>query len=476
MVLIVYIICAIIISNNIIGDLGILHKAIKNLSISDDSSERVDLNNNDELGAIAKDLNIYLQSIDDGINKDKLFIKDTQNVMDRVAKGWFSQHIETDSPNKALIQLKSTVNTALDNLKERFFVMNEILKQYSKQNYIQELKIENVEDGGVFKTLVYDINNLRDSITTMLTDNKQNGLTLDNSSEILLKNVNTLNINSNKAATALEETAAALEQITSNIANNTNKVVQMTKFTEHLKNSASQGQELARKTTDAMTDIDTQVKSINEAILVIDQIAFQTNILSLNAAVEAATAGEAGKGFAVVAQEVRNLASRSAQAANEIKAIVENATKKAHDGKNIADGMIEGYEELNEDITKTIDLISDIEGASKEQQTGIEQINDAVISLDQQTQQIASIASETYDIAVQTDHIAKVIIKDVEKKEFVGKENVKAKKASHITPPPVVKSSVKQNTITQPAVSTKITNTSVKPIVANNSDDEWESF
>ncbi|MFW2608565.1 methyl-accepting chemotaxis protein, partial [Aliarcobacter butzleri] len=90
------------------------------------------------------------------------------------------------------------------------------------------------------------------------------------------------------------------------------------------------------------------VNLINEAIGVIDNIAFQTNILSLNAAVEAATAGEAGKGFAVVAGEVRNLASRSAEAAKEIKAIVENATSKANQGKSIATNMIEGYKELNQ--------------------------------------------------------------------------------------------------------------------------------
>ncbi|MDF6903130.1 methyl-accepting chemotaxis protein, partial [Escherichia coli] len=98
---------------------------------------------------------------------------------------------------------------------------------------------------------------------------------------------------------------------------------------EQLQLSSKDGELLASKTNKAMDDIDKQVNSINEAISVIDQIAFQTNILSLNAAVEAATAGEAGKGFAVVAQEVRNLASRSAEAAREIKAIVENATNKA---------------------------------------------------------------------------------------------------------------------------------------------------
>ncbi len=164
-----------------------------------------------------------------------------------------------------------------------------------------------------------------------------------------------------------------------------------------------------------MDEINVQVNLITDAISIIDQIAFQTNILSLNAAVEAATAGEAGKGFAVVAQEVRNLAARSAEAAKEIKTIVENATKKANDGKDIANHMIDGYKELNQNITNTINLISDIEMSSKEQLSGIEQINDAITQLDQQTQQNASIASQTHDVAVLTDEIAKKMMLKLKK-------------------------------------------------------------
>ena len=132
--------------------------------------------------------------------------------------------------------------------------------------------------------------------------------------------------------------------------------------------SARRGQELANQTANSMDEINKEVSSINEAIEVIDQIAFQTNILSLNAAVEAATAGEAGKGFAVVAAEVRNLANRSAEAAREIKNIVELASKKAKVGKDISDNMIEGYKELNENISNTILTIDKVATASKEQE------------------------------------------------------------------------------------------------------------
>ena len=117
----------------------------------------------------------------------------------------------------------------------------------------------------------------------------------------------------------------------------------MTQHAKEVTDSVKEGEELASKTSLAMDEINEQVNAINDAITVIDQIAFQTNILSLNAAVEAATAGEAGRGFAVVAQEVRNLASRSAEAAKEIKDLVENANIKANEGKEIADVMIGGF-------------------------------------------------------------------------------------------------------------------------------------
>ena len=201
----------------------------------------------------------------------------------------------------------------------------------------------------------------------------------------------------------------------------------MANFSEKVTNSAILGEKLANETNVSMDDINAQVTAINEAISVIDQIAFQTNILSLNAAVEAATAGEAGRGFAVVAAEVRNLANRSAEAAREIKNIVELATTKANQGKSIAGNMIEGYKELNNNISQTMNLISDIQNASKEQLLGIEQINDAVNQLDQQTQQNAMVASQSHDIAVITDEIAKLIVQDADEKEFIGKDEVQAK-------------------------------------------------
>ena len=197
-----------------------------------------------------------------------------------------------------------------------------------------------------------------------------------------------------------------------------------------MKTSANEGEALAKDTTQSMDEINVQVNAINDAISVIDQIAFQTNILSLNAAVEAATAGEAGKGFAVVAQEVRNLASRSAEAAKEIKDLVENATQKANNGKIISSKMIDGYAALNQNISKTTELITDLESSSKEQQIGVEQINDAITQVDQQTQNNASISSNTLKVAVETDTIAKLVVSSTNEKNFLGKDTIIIKKIS----------------------------------------------
>lgn len=360
-------------------------------------------------------------------NNDELLIYgELMLVSEKMKRGDFTDIIyHTKTSNVKLNYIATTINELNKEMKKNIDVVLKVLSEFSNYKYLSKLDTKNVY--GDFNTLFKGINKLQETITAMLIENKANGLTLDESSNILLENVDRLNTNSTAAAASLEQTAASLEQITANIRNNTQNIAKMANYSKNVTTSSNHGEKLANQTTVAMDEINTQVNAINEAISVIDQIAFQTNILSLNAAVEAATAGEAGRGFAVVAQEVRNLASRSAEAAKEIKTIVENATSKANQGKDIANNMIHGYKELNENISYTINLISDIEVSSKEQLSGIEQINDALTSLDQQTQQNAQIASQTHDVAILTDEIAKLVVNNADAKEFEGKSNVKSK-------------------------------------------------
>ncbi len=400
-----------------------LSSFFKYLNREEDTVKLLDESSNDEFGMMAKVVNVNINSTKESIEKERKLIDEGVLVMSEFESGDMCQRISGDSNNPALNELKNVINKMGNTMEHNIDNILNILEQYSSYNYMNR-----VDENGLKQHLLKlanGVNVVGDSITKMLVDNKKNGMILDQSAVVLVKNMDTLSTNSNETAASLEETAAALEEITSTIISNTQNVSKISGYAQELTSSANEGEDLAKETTRSMDEINEQVNAINEAISVIDQIAFQTNILSLNAAVEAATAGEAGKGFAVVAQEVRNLASRSAEAAKEIKDLVENATQKANDGKLISNKMIEGYLTLNENILKTTQLIADVESSSKEQQSGVEQINDAVTQLDQQTQQNASIASETQKVAQKTDEIAKLVVADANEKEFEGKSSIK---------------------------------------------------
>ena len=435
------------------------------------SVKLIDLNCKDEFGMMAKVVNDNIAKTEKSIEDDRKVIDETIAVLGKFEKGDLGQRLNMNVSNPSLMQLKDVLNNMASNLEYNINNVLNVLEQYSNYKYLNKIDQKGLTEQ--LLKLANGVNTLGDSITGMLIENKTNGLTLEDSSNILLTNVDKLNVSSNEAASSLEETAAAIEEITSNIRNNTQNIAKMATFSNGVTASASEGERLANQTTQSMDEINTQVNLINESITVIDQIAFQTNILSLNAAVEAATAGEAGRGFAVVAAEVRNLAARSAEAAKEIKTIVENATKKANQGKDIANNMISGYKDLNENISQTINLIQDIEMSSKEQLTGIEQINDAVNQLDQQTQKNAAVASQTHDVAVLTDEIAKLIVSDANAKEFAGKNEVKAKSLKATQHQKEIKKDFVQTKISKPASQTPAQK---KEIESQTSKDEWESF
>jgi methyl-accepting chemotaxis protein len=452
------------------------------LNRKNQKAEYIKIESNDEFGQIAKMINENIALIEKKVHQDNIFMQDAGEVMKRVGNGWFSQHIVANSDNPDFQFLKTNVNNALDKLKGNFQSINKVLSEYVTLDYRRELIIDGVEKNGVFDELLRDVTHLRNAITKMLVENKQNGLTLDLSTDILIENVQILSQNANQAANSLESTAESIDKVTRKISQSTETVIKMAGLASSVTNSAHDGQNLANETTKAMDEINYEVNAINEAIAIIDQISFQTNILSLNAAVEAATAGEAGKGFAVVAQEVRNLANRSADAANEIKALVSNATQKANNGKNIADKMIVGYSELNENISHTIELIKNVEISSKEQLSSINQINDAIALLDKQTQQNATIASETYELTVETDTIAKLVVSNAEEKQFEGKEKIVASKLKSTSKIPqtmldkVQKSTIETKKIETTPLKVEAKKT-IKPIVRETSgDDEWASF
>ena len=387
------------------------------INLKTNKFEKVIPKNENEFIDIINAINNSAEDFDKRFKNDMKVIGESVLVMDKLSSGIFDYRIKSTSVNPMITTLTNSINKSLDSLQDTMSRILRVMKSYSNDDYTDRIK-DNPRIKEHMLELVSNVNILGNTLNNSTNKNFENGKILENNSNKMTKSMNILSAKATEQAASLEETAAAVEEITSITRNNANNAQKMADLGNTVRSSVSTGQNLASKTALSMDEINEKVHAINEAIIVIDQIAFQTNILSLNAAVEAATAGEAGKGFAVVAQEVRNLAGRSAEAAKEIKALVEQATSKAMEGKDISDEMIQGYQDLNNNINETLNIINDVSTSSKEQLLGINQINNAITSLDKVTQENANEASNVLSIASSVLSMAKEIVHDVEQKKF----------------------------------------------------------
>ncbi len=214
-------------------------------------------------------------------------------------------------------------------------------------------------------------------------------------------------------ASSLEETASSMEQLTGTVKQNADSAYQANQLAMSASEVAVKGGAVVSQVVNTMGSINESAKKIADIIGVIDGIAFQTNILALNAAVEAARAGEQGKGFAVVATEVRQLAQRSAAAAKEIKALIDDSVEKVGVGARLVDQAGATMKEIVDSVKRVTDIISEISVASKEQTDGIQQVNQAINQMDEVTQQNAALVEEAAAAAEslheQADGLAHVV-------------------------------------------------------------------
>ena len=247
-------------------------------------------------------------------------------------------------------------------------------------------------------------------------------------------------------ASALEQTAASMEQLTATVKQNADNAHHASQLAADASGKAREGGDIVSGVISTMNNISGSSKKIAEITTVINSIAFQTNILALNAAVEAARAGEQGRGFAVVASEVRNLAQRSAQAAKEIKSLIEDSVARVDTGSVLVESAGETMSDIVSAVTRVTDIMGEIASASDEQSRGIDQVGLAVTEMDRVTQQNAALVQESASAAAALEEQASRLSQAVAvfriRKEFAAAAvnvNTAAKKPQSAASTPVAR-------------------------------------
>ncbi len=250
------------------------------------------------------------------------------------------------------------------------------------------------DKGGFFKSLSEGVNGIVIKLADAMTEIHQSSSAVQSGATEISQGNTNLSQRTEEQAASLEETASSMTEITRNVRNNAEAAANADKLSSSARDTAEQGGEVVGQAIQAMDEINASSKKIADIIGAIDEIAFQTNLLALNASVEAARAGEQGRGFAVVASEVRNLAGRSANAAKEIKDLIEHSVASVEAGSQLVNASGETLSEIVAGVREVSSIVGDISEASQRQSNGIDEISTAIAQMDEMTQQNAALVEE----------------------------------------------------------------------------------
>ncbi|MEG0226974.1 MAG: methyl-accepting chemotaxis protein [Comamonas sp.] len=267
----------------------------------------------------------------------------------------------------------------------------ELIGEIAQGDISREIRVETKDE---FGRLLLALSGMQQSLVSLVSSVRQGAEGVSTASAEIAQGNMDLSARTESQASALEQTASSMEELGTTVRQNADNASQANQLAQSASGVAQQGGQVVEQVVETMRGISDSSKRIAEIISVIDGIAFQTNILALNAAVEAARAGEQGRGFAVVASEVRSLAGRSAEAAKEIKQLIEESVQRVSAGSQLADRAGSTMHNVVSSIRRVTDIVGEISAASSEQSAGVGQVGEAVTNIDHATQQNAALVEQ----------------------------------------------------------------------------------
>jgi len=387
------------------------------LNKKESNIKHIHLTTNDEIGELIDSVNENIDITTKALIQDAQVINEAKEICKKASLGDFDVKIKTEGKSFEINELRELINQLINSIGYNINRIVKVLSAYDNNDYTVRINAKG-RTIGAMKVAFDKVDALGNTLSNNAKANFQNGLKLEKDANRLEQALSNIQKYLTEQSVELKDSVKELENITKLVRQTTQNAIAMAEHSQNVKKSVTIGQDLANKTSEKMEEIAKQVGLINDAIAVIDQIASQTNILSLNASIEAATTGKAGRSFAVVAQEIRNLANRSAKAAKEIKNLVGNATSETQEGKQIAEEMKDGYGKLKEYTNSTIKLIEEVTESSKFQQQKIEKINQNINSINTQGVENMKMSQEALKVAVTTRELADAITKEAKTKKF----------------------------------------------------------